>query len=166
MGPQPRSDLAETASQQLDVEHVGPVALLFDAQQVEQQGGKPSSVEHVGDEPVAGAVAAATAAMGEYDRPDGLLGNRQVTAQPYRTGQHVDLLVAYRRVVGLFRCCCCDDGRMPMLQACEHLVVGGLGEIGVELSDAVERLRSVHADECVGDTCEPAGPIRWCHRDG
>jgi hypothetical protein len=53
-----------------------------------------------------------------------------------------------------------------MLQARDDLVVGGLGEIGIELSDAVEGLRRVNADEGVGGTYEPAGPIWWCHWNG
>ena len=80
LGAQPAGDVGEPAGEQVDVEHVGPVALLVGGEQVEEQRAKPGLVEHAGDVAVAGAVAAAAAAVGEHHDPGGRLGNERCPA--------------------------------------------------------------------------------------
>src|SRR5713101_5369600 len=46
------------------------------------------------------------------------------------------------------------------------LVVGGLREVVVELSDRVEHHRSVEAEDVIRLTAEPLGPVRWGDGDG
>src|ERR1019366_2573088 len=75
LGPCPCGDLAQSTSQQLDVEHVCPVELLVCTKQVEEQRGQSGLVAHGSDKAVPGTVAAAAAAMCEEDDPDGLFRN-------------------------------------------------------------------------------------------
>ena len=58
----------------------------------------PAPFKHLGDVAVAGAVAAAAAAVGEHDDPGRVLRDREVPGHRHRPGGHPDFLVAQRRV--------------------------------------------------------------------
>ena len=83
---QPAGDVDQPASQQLDVEDVGAVAFLGWGEQVEQQGGQPSPVQHLGHVPIAGAVPAASAAVREHNDPRSVLGDREMPGHHHRSG--------------------------------------------------------------------------------
>jgi hypothetical protein len=160
LGAEPGGGIDEAAGQEVDVEHVGPVVLLAGGEQVEQQGAEARLVQDVGDVAVAGAVAAAAAAVREHDHPGGVLGQGEVPAEVDRPSVHVDLCVADRRVVtgrGAGRRC----GLGGSLEAGDDLVVGGLGEVLVELADREERVRCLQRDELVGSVGQARGPLRW-----
>jgi hypothetical protein len=53
-----------------------------------------------------------------------------------------------------------------LVQASDDVVVGQLGELGVELPDAIEVGRCVEADQLVGVGADPRLPARRCDRDG
>jgi hypothetical protein len=76
---------AQSSGQQLDVEHLGAVALFGRGEQVHQRGGQPAVVEEVGDLAVAGAVAAAAGAVGEDHDPDRGERYGQVSGQLHGT---------------------------------------------------------------------------------
>ncbi len=65
------SHLAEPTGQQLDVKHILSISLLGWCEEVEQERAEPGLVEHLGHEPVARAVAAASAPVGENNDPTG-----------------------------------------------------------------------------------------------
>ena len=70
LAAQPAGHRGQPPGEQADVEHVGPVELLLGGEQVEQQRAQPGAVQDGGDMPVAGAVPAAAAAVGEdHDLP-------------------------------------------------------------------------------------------------
>src|SRR5690606_41132560 len=68
--------------------------LLRRGEQVEQQRPQAGPHEHRGDVAVAGAVAAAAAAVGEHDDPPGAGRQGEVAPEPDRAGVHDDVLVA------------------------------------------------------------------------
>jgi hypothetical protein len=93
-----------------------------------------------------------------------LSGTGQVVGQPDlpRGGLHLaapGVLARDIRISGGGR-----SGRRPgswccrALQAGDDLIVGGLGEIGVELADGEEVPRGVHADQFVGGARDPRLP--------
>jgi len=59
----------QALGQQRDVEHIRPVELLVECQEVEQQRRQPAFVERRRDLPVAGTVTARAAAVSEHDQP-------------------------------------------------------------------------------------------------
>ena len=95
---QPAGDVDQPARQQLDVEDVGAVAFLVRGEQVEQQRGEPGPVQHLGHVAVAGAVAAAAAAVGENHDPRGCSGIVRCPATVTASGGHLDFLIAQQRV--------------------------------------------------------------------
>jgi len=74
LGAQPSGDLGQALAQQADIEHVGPVDFLLGGEQVEKERGQAGIVQDAGDIPVAGAVPAAAAAVGEDHDPSGFSG--------------------------------------------------------------------------------------------
>ena len=86
--------------EEIDVEHVGAVVFFGGRQEVEQERSEARLVEHGGDVAVAGAVAAAPAAVGEHHDAGRPVGDGEMATQPDWTGEHFDLFVAGRWVVG------------------------------------------------------------------
>ena len=141
MGGQPAGDVDESPGEQADVEHVGPVALLGRCEQVEQQGAQTRPVENAGDIPVAWTVPTTATAVREYHYPAGPFGNREVARHRHGPGLDPDLLVAQGRVAGACRCPGGGGDRTGAVEKRDHLVIGGLGEIPVCLTDGEDVLR-------------------------
>ena len=126
LGGQPAGDVCQSRCQQFDVEDVGAVAFFGGGQQVEHQGGEPGLVQDFCDVAIAGAVPAASAAVCEHDDARGVLGDGQVPGYRHGSGEHLDFLLAQRRVGG-----CVDRGilgnvALGAIEKRDHLVVGGL----------------------------------------
>ena len=102
-GTHPGRHLGQPPGQQLDVEHVGAVALLARGEQVEQQRRQPGMLQHTGHVPVARAVPAAAAAVHEHDQTHAHPPARSGARQPHPPGGHLDLLVDHP-VDGVRRC--------------------------------------------------------------
>ena len=101
----------------------------------------PASFKHLGDVAVAWAVPAASTAVREDDDPDRVLRNRQMPGHRHRSGAHPDFLITHWRVVGA------GGGGLAKtlpgaIEQCDHLVVGGLGEVAVALADGERRTRA------------------------
>ena len=73
----PGGGFAEAAGEQLDVEHVGAVALFMRRQQVEQQGRDAGLAQRLGDMLIAWTQAPAAAAVGEDHEADRLRRNAE-----------------------------------------------------------------------------------------
>ena len=73
----PGGGFAEAAGEQLDVEHVGAVALFMRRQQVEQQGRDAGLAQRLGDMLIAWTQAPAAAAVGKDHEADRLRRNAE-----------------------------------------------------------------------------------------
>ena len=160
-------DLDEAISKKIDVEDVGPVVLFFRGEQVEQHRGDASLVQYRGDVSVARTVTATSAAVCEHDHGTSMLGDVQMTAESIVSDLDLDVLVERSRVVvRLSGSSCRHGGGCCAVQAGDHFVVGGLDEVAVELPDCREPRWRAHADQLVGDSGHPIGPVERCHGDG
>ena len=154
-----RSPSASRRAEQLDVEDVGAVELLVGVSRSNSSVPSPAWLQHAGDVAVAGAVPAAAAAVGEHDDPVSPLRHGQVAAEPAPSPAPTATSSSREPRSRLARSsgtAAAGRARPSRAQAGDHLVVGGLGEVGVELADAEERFWGVDADELVGG----AGQIR------
>ncbi len=170
---QPAGGVGQASGEQRGVEDVRPVERLLLGEQVEQQGGQTRPVQRARDEPVARTVPAAAAAVGEHHDPRRPLRYGQLAAEPYRPCVH-----DHFRIVGPRRNGPSGQPRggvgWPvtghpdggLVQAGDHLGVGGLCEVLVELADPVELPGRRQRHPLVRRVRQPAGPVRRGDGDG
>ncbi len=119
--------------------------------EVEQQCAEPGAVQHGRDEAVPRAVATAATAVREHDDRARAVRDRQVTANARVSGGHLDVFVTPGWIAhgGWVR-----RDRVVRRRRCQQphdLVVGGLREVGIELTDCEEVLGRGEGDHLVGD---------------
>ena len=98
MSGQPSGDVDESAGEQIDVEHIGTIALLCRCEQIEQQRRQAGPVQHVGHQAVTWAVPTAAAAMRKNHDAGRVVGNGEMPRHRSVPGdQYLDFLVAQHR---------------------------------------------------------------------
>jgi hypothetical protein len=100
LGAQPSGDPGQPPGEQADVEHVGPVELLFGGEQVEQKRAESGIIQDISHMPVARAVPAAASTVYKHHDLRGALRHGQVASQADDVGLGLHVLAPARRVSG------------------------------------------------------------------
>src|SRR5450830_65428 len=151
-GAEPPGRCGQSLREQLDVEDVGAGELFLGTEQVEEEGAQAGALQHRGDEPVARAVAAAAAPVGEQHDAGHGFGKVQVTLEGDRTDGDRDVDVAVRGV---------PDRRHALhasrcgVEQDDDLLVARRGEVAVVVADRHELRWRRDAHDLVGSGQAP-----------